>query len=86
MHRPQRSRTHNRLEGLSLLATFVSLFVGLSIGLEIVRPASLPAGERVQEQVPFEVALAIVTFLNGGVVLALFGVVINALRKAWRQK
>ncbi len=46
----------------------------------------MPAGERVQEQVPFEVALAIVTFLNGGVVLALFGVVTNALRKAWRQK
>ena len=89
IHRPQRSRTHNRLESLALLVTFVSLFVGLSIGLEIVASEATmttPTSDAEEDQVPFVVALALISVLNGGIVLALLGVVLHATRKAWSHK
>jgi len=89
-YRPFRTALQNRLESFALIATFLTLFVGQAISLEILPKPEQQGGaageDAVDEELSKNVALALVTLVNAGVVLVMAGVVGAAWRRHLRAE
>ena len=93
---PYRTSAQNRLEGFALVATFLTLFVGQAISLEILpKPEGEGGGDDGDGEGGADagggvlssknVALALVTAVNAGVVVVMMGVVGSSWTRSTRK-